>query len=393
MTKAQPPPPSRRAKRSESTDLVLSEEGESRDGRRDQERSREGGRRETRGRRARSDRSHRIRRPERAPTIRRPRAEQAAGSGGLGEVQWTPLLERPRDPGRGSGVCGRREVPQHGPASRCSIRLRRNARPSETRAITPAPGTVGVTMHPTLPGVFLPMAAQALRVDMPRVGAGTQAYPVVSTDVTAGARDKGKAGPETAGAITVTTVDFKRVTGSFRLAIEDLQKLPSLSQTLRANLGSVLSDAVDGMIVNGVTAANNVVSAVPGFFSDAEPVVAAAADEANADTLADYITEGAGPTGREICPDDGRLYRSWPRRKWCLRWPARRDEHAGQGLRLSPGHDASVTATDGSRRQRQRVAGHGRFGTRSGAGGRRADLGGLHDPRTDFRTRTRARPL
>ena len=164
----------------------------------------------------------------------------------------------------------------------------------ETRAITPAPGTVGVTMHPTLPGVFLPMAAQALRVDMPRVGAGTQAYPVVSTDVTAGARDKGVAGPETAGALTVTNAEFKRVTGSFRLALEDLQKLPSLSATLRTNLADVLSDAVDGLIVNGVTAVNNVVSAVPGFFSSANPVVAAAAAEGNADTLATYIPKVLG---------------------------------------------------------------------------------------------------
>ncbi|MYG37395.1 MAG: hypothetical protein F4205_18140 [Gemmatimonadetes bacterium] len=160
----------------------------------------------------------------------------------------------------------------------------------EERAVTPAPGTVGVTMHPTLPGVFLPMAAQALRVDMPRVGAGTQAYPVVSTDVTAAARDKGVAGPETAGAITVTTEHIKRVTGSFRLAVEDVQKLPTLEQSFRSNLASVLSDAVDGLIVNGVTAENNVVAAVPGFFGTA-PVVTAATAEGTAGDFGKFIAK------------------------------------------------------------------------------------------------------
>ena len=159
----------------------------------------------------------------------------------------------------------------------------------EERAITPAPSTVGVTMHPTLPGVFLPMAAQALRVDLPRVGAGTQAFPVVSQDVTAGARDKGKAGPETAGGITVTTAEFKRVTGSFRLSIEDLQKLPSLKTSIQANVGDVLSEAVDSLIVSGQVNVNNVVSAVPGFCSAANPVVEKATAESAIDTLADYI--------------------------------------------------------------------------------------------------------
>ena len=161
----------------------------------------------------------------------------------------------------------------------------------EERAITPAPSTVGVTMHPTLPGVFLPMAAQALRVDLPRVGAGTQAFPVVSQDVTAGARDKGKAGPETAGGITVTTAEFKRVTGAFRLSIEDLQKLPSLKTSIQANVGDVLSEAVDSLIVSGQVNVNNVVSAVPGFFSAANPVVEKATAESAIDTLADYISK------------------------------------------------------------------------------------------------------
>ena len=114
---------------------------------------------------------------------------------------------------------------------------------------------------------------------MPRVGAGTQAYPVVSTDLTAAARDKGNAGPETAAAITVTSAEFKRVTGSFRIAVEDVQKLSTLEATLRTNLRSVMSDAADDMIVKGAAAQSGKVSAVPGFFSAASPVVTAATAE------------------------------------------------------------------------------------------------------------------
>ena len=164
---------------------------------------------------------------------------------------------------------------------------------AEERAVTPAPGTVGVTLHPTLPGVFLPQAATALRVEMPRVGAGTQSFPVVSTDVTAAPRDKGQAGPETAGAITVTDVAFKRITGSFRLAIEDLQKLPSLEQTFRANLASVMSDAADSLIVNGVATDSTKVTAVSGFFANT-PLVTAATAETTKNTFQTLVAKVLG---------------------------------------------------------------------------------------------------
>ena len=168
------------------------------------------------------------------------------------------------------------------------------AREREARVISAAPSTVGINMHPTLPGVFLPAAATALRVDMPTVPAGTAAFPVLNTSLTAAARDKGVAGPETAAAIGVTTVDFKRVTGSFRIALEDIQKLDTIETTLTDNLAAVMSDAADALVVNGVVAVDAVVSAVPGFFSAANPLVTAATAATTAADFAAYVSAMAG---------------------------------------------------------------------------------------------------
>ena len=48
-------------------------------------------------------------------------------------------------------------------------------RSAEERAITPAPGTVGVNLDPIRPAVFANSIAARLGMDMPRVGSGTYA--------------------------------------------------------------------------------------------------------------------------------------------------------------------------------------------------------------------------
>ena len=161
----------------------------------------------------------------------------------------------------------------------------------EERATTPAPSSIGATMHQIQPDVFLAPAAQALRVSMPTVGSGTQSYPVLSTSLTAAARDRTKAGPNTAAAVTVTSATFKRVVGSFELALEDIQKLPGLNSALQSNLSSVLGSAIDDLVVNGVAADSGKVTAVPGFFS-ASPVVSAATAESKNDTFQTYLSKG-----------------------------------------------------------------------------------------------------
>lgn len=175
----------------------------------------------------------------------------------------------------------------------------------EARAVTAAPTTTGVNLDTVQPDVFLAPAAEALRVDMPTVPAGTAAYPVMSTSLTAAARDKGKAAPVTAGAITVTTVAFKRVTGQFQIAIEDMQKLGGLESVLRANLGGVMGDAIDVFVVNGVTAVNNVVGAVPGFFSAVAPLVTPASAEGTTTTFPLYVGKMASALDGKFARNPG----------------------------------------------------------------------------------------
>lgn len=127
----------------------------------------------------------------------------------------------------------------------------------ETRDITPAPSTTGVSMAPTVPALFDQSVAGYLGIDMPTVAGGTPAYPVVSTNVTGGMKAKSAAADETAGALTVTTASPKRLTGSFRITREDLAVLPTLETTLRQNLSRVLSDELDKQLITGNNTAPN----------------------------------------------------------------------------------------------------------------------------------------
>ena len=128
----------------------------------------------------------------------------------------------------------------------------------EHRAVTAAPDTgTAVTAAAIMPAVFDQSAAAWLGVEMPTVAAGTAAFPVLTQSVTAAARAKSAAAPETAGTITPYTVTPRRITGAFRIAREDEAMLPDLEPALRDNLSSVLSDTVDGQVVSGNNTAPN----------------------------------------------------------------------------------------------------------------------------------------
>ena len=162
---------------------------------------------------------------------------------------------------------------------------RRSEKPDglETRVVTPAPGTTGQTLAPTVPALFDQSIAGFLGIEMPTVqGGGTPAYPVVSTNLTGGMKAKSAAASETEGAISVVTASPKRLTGAFRITREDLAVLPSLETTLRQNLMRVLSDALDGQILNGDNADAN----LNGLF---QQLTDAAAPAANAETFARYV--------------------------------------------------------------------------------------------------------
>ena len=81
----------------------------------------------------------------------------------------------------------------------------------EQRAISPAPGTVGINLDPIRPAVFAPSVLPRRGVEMPMVGSGTFATGTVSASTTAGAVAKSADVPSTAAAITVGTTVPHRI--------------------------------------------------------------------------------------------------------------------------------------------------------------------------------------
>ena len=123
----------------------------------------------------------------------------------------------------------------------------------ETRAITPAPGTVGVNVDPFLPAVFSQSIAPRLGIDMPMVDTGSYATGTITTSQDASAKAKDAAQTATAGVITVKTTTPKRVSAVLELAIEDIAAIgqENFESILRENLSFALTDQLDEYAING----------------------------------------------------------------------------------------------------------------------------------------------
>ena len=129
----------------------------------------------------------------------------------------------------------------------------------ETRAVTPAPGTVGVNLDPIRPAVFANSIAPRLGIEMPRVGTGTYATATITGSQTAEAKAKSAAIDATAGALTVTTATPKRVSARLELTLEDIAAIgqENFEAILRENLALALSDQLDDQAINGNGTAPN----------------------------------------------------------------------------------------------------------------------------------------
>lgn len=138
-------------------------------------------------------------------------------------------------------------------------RRAREALPAEVRAITPAPGTVGINLDVIRPEVFAPSIADKLQIEMPMVPSGTYATGTITRSVSAGAVDKSEDAPQTAGAITVGTTTPHRVAGSLALTLEDIAAIgqQNFEAVLRENISLVLSDELDNQLINGDGQGNN----------------------------------------------------------------------------------------------------------------------------------------
>ena len=131
--------------------------------------------------------------------------------------------------------------------------------PTERRAVTEAPSTVGVNLDRIRPAVFASAILPRLGVEMPSVASGTYASATITTSQTAAAKTKGDAAAATAGAFTVTTATPKRISARLELQLEDIASVgqANFESALRENLSLVLSDALDDAGLNGDGTAPN----------------------------------------------------------------------------------------------------------------------------------------
>ena len=125
---------------------------------------------------------------------------------------------------------------------------------AESRAVTPAPGTVGINMGMVQPFVFASSIAARLGIEIRDVPSGTYALGTVTTAPSSAApKAKGTAADETAGALTVASASPKRIPARLSLALEDVAAIgtDSFEDALRQALQSKLSDSLDDQIING----------------------------------------------------------------------------------------------------------------------------------------------
>ena len=129
----------------------------------------------------------------------------------------------------------------------------------DQRAATDAPATgTQVNEQPVQPFIYKEGVAGFLGIDMPQVGGGTASHPVLTTGTPAGMKAKGAAADETAAAFTISTSTPKRVTGSFRVRVEDMALFPQLEDSLRRDIPMSLANAVEEQLLNGDGVAPNI---------------------------------------------------------------------------------------------------------------------------------------
>ena len=139
----------------------------------------------------------------------------------------------------------------------------------EHRAITAAPGDVGSSQAPIVPGVFPQSVAEFLGVDMPTVGVGDASFPVLVTNANAEALAEAGAGTETDGSFSGEALVPSRLQASFRFSIEDRARFAGMDEALRMNLSEALADGLDKQVIvgtegllTGIKLPNNNVNAV-----------------------------------------------------------------------------------------------------------------------------------
>ena len=162
---------------------------------------------------------------------------------------------------------------------------------AELRAATTAPSDADMTVRGILGRVFAMSAADYLGVVSPMVPAGESNFPVMGNGVSPANVEAGAAGDETAAVITPHVLEPRRLTASYRIRQEDINKLRQLEDSLRLDLQGAMMEARD----KAVFTANGVAPAVSGFLdtaSDAK-VLTAPDDPSAVAAFADYASARA----------------------------------------------------------------------------------------------------
>ena len=151
-------------------------------------------------------------------------------------------------------------------------------RRDEDRAITPAPGTVGINLDTLRPAVFAPSIASRLMIDMPVVQSGTYATATLGTGATADAVDKGDAVPDTAATWTPVSTTPHRVGAALDLSLEDIAAVgaENFESVLRQHISLVLADEIDDQIVNGDGANDDLIGIFQRLTNPAAPAAGVA---------------------------------------------------------------------------------------------------------------------
>lgn len=123
----------------------------------------------------------------------------------------------------------------------------------EERAASGVNQVQSTTTAPIAPNIFKTPLARELGISQPTVGAGIQAYPYISGDGSAGPALPGAtdANNAKAAAVSVATIWPARITGTIEWQMEDAAVLGDLETALRANLRSVMEDAMDTQLLTG----------------------------------------------------------------------------------------------------------------------------------------------
>ena len=160
----------------------------------------------------------------------------------------------------------------------------------EERAISEAPGTVGINLDVLRPFVFAPSIIDQLMVDMPVVPSGTYASGTITTAATADAVAKSADVLETAAEFTVQTTTPHRIGASLNLAIEDIAAVgqDNFESLLRQHISLAVSDELDDQLLNGDGSSDDLI----GFFERLDDATAPAAGVVDFDGFIAAFADG-----------------------------------------------------------------------------------------------------